>query len=103
MPIRALGRDLRYGLRNMRKTPGFTAVAITALALGIGATTAIFTITRAFVFKPLPYRNADRLVQIFTVSQKNDEPQHWVSYRDVLDWNVRNRSFSTIAGYGLLS
>ncbi len=96
----ALSNDIRYALRNMRKNIGFTAVAITALALGIGATTAIFSLARTVVFKPLPYPNADRLVQIRTVSPKNDESQNWVQYRDVLDWNQRNRTFDTIAGYG---
>src|SRR6185436_4128736 len=59
-------RDLVHGLRGLRRTPGFTAIAVITLALGIGANTAIFSVISAVLLRPLPYRNAERLVQVFT-------------------------------------
>jgi len=59
-------RDMAHGLRSLRRTPGFTAIAVITLALGIGANTAIFSVISAVLLRPLPYRDADRLVQVFS-------------------------------------
>ena len=63
--------DLRYGLRSMRRTPGFTALAILSLALGIGANTAIFTLINALLLRDLPVRQPERLVYLSAVRQGN--------------------------------
>ncbi|MBV9763797.1 MAG: ABC transporter permease, partial [Acidobacteriaceae bacterium] len=102
MALNTLGADLRYGLRSMRKNVGFTAVAVAALGLGIGANTAIFSIARAVVLAPLPFPHADRLVEFSTISRKTGLSDTWVSYRDVFDWRQRNRSFESIGAYSFL-
>jgi putative ABC transport system permease protein len=88
--------DLRYGLRMLRKSPGFTAVAVVTLALGIGANTAIFSVVRAVLLPPLPFANPDRLVEIQLRDRKTGEPSNWVACRDVADWRAQNRSFESI-------
>lgn len=99
MPLDGLGSDLRYALRSMRKNAAFTAVAVAALSLGIGANTAIFSIARIVVLDPLPFPNADRLVAFSNLSRKTRQTDPWVSYRDVFDWRQRNRSFQNVGAY----
>lgn len=90
-------QDLRYGFRTLIKTPGFAAVAILTLALGIGANTAIFSVVNAVVLNPLPYHDPDQLVVLF---QKYSEfPKGSISYPNFLDWQRMNKSFTAMAGY----
>src|ERR1039457_3302209 len=91
--------DVRYGLRMLRKSPGFTAVAVVTLALGIGANTAIFSVVRAVLLPPLPFANPGRLVEIQLRDRKTGEPANWVAYRDVADWRAQNRSFESIGAH----
>jgi predicted permease len=89
-------RDIRYALRMLRRSPGFTAVAVLTLALGIGANTAIFSILEAIVLAPLPYRDAERLVVVF---QSNpNSPGIPPSGPDFQDWRRNARSFEQMTG-----
>lgn len=90
-------QDLRYGLRLLAKNPGFTAVAVLTLALGIGANTAIFSVVNALLLRPLPYTDAHQLVEMF-----EDLPHiSWcaVSYPNYLDWRQQNQVFEKMAAH----
>jgi putative ABC transport system permease protein len=87
-------QDVRYGLRVLARNPGFTAVAVITLALGIGANTAIFTVVNAVLLRPLPYEKPDQLVAVF-----ESEPECRncpVSGPDFLDWRQSSKSFSSL-------
>ena len=87
--------DLRFALRQLRNSPGFTFVAVLTLALGIGANTAIFSVIYAVLLRPLPYPEADRLA-ILTESDAN-QPQISISFPDYVDWKRDNTTFKEIA------
>src|SRR5918999_5058967 len=87
--------DLRYALRQLRKSPGFTLIAVLTLALGIGANTAIFSVIYAVLLQPLPYPDPDRLI-ILTESDSN-QPQISVSYPNYLDYRRDNTVFEHLA------
>ncbi len=71
--LESLGRDLRYGVRSLRRSPGFTVIAVVVMALGIGANLALFTVVRSVLLKPLPYRDPDRLVALYE-TETNSAP-----------------------------
>ena len=90
-------QDLRYAFRQLRKSPGFTVVAIVTLALGIGATAAMFSVIDAVVLRPLPYNNVNRIVDMQTISPAGSRaPISWPAY---LDMRKLSTSFEALAGY----
>jgi putative ABC transport system permease protein len=92
-------QDMRYGLRTLMKNPGFTLVAVVALALGIGANTAIFSVVNAVLLRPLPYDNSERLMQVWSTNLKrgwNEAPASYLNYKD---WREQSQSFESMAAY----
>jgi predicted permease len=93
-------QDFRYGLRVLLKTPGFTAVAVLTLALGIGANTAIFSIVNTVLLRPLPFQDSNRLVALGIFDTRDTAiPTGIVSYPDAMDVRARNHSFQEVSVY----
>ena len=93
----ALLRDLRFSLRSLAKHPGLAAVAVVTLALGIGANTAIFGVVNSVLLRPLPYRDADRLVRIASVNPRLGLTDSRSSAKNILDWQRQCAAFEEIA------
>jgi putative ABC transport system permease protein len=93
-------QDLRYGMRMLVKNPAFTGVAVLALALGIGANTAMFSVIEAVLLRPLPYHNADQLVSVFSTWERGGITAPYSSSPpDFFDWRDQNRSFASMFAY----
>ena len=88
---------LRHALRGLRRSPGFTAVAVLTLALGIGGATAIFSVADAVVLRPLPYLDAARVVVIWQDDRDSNQSFVEFSYPAFREWHDRNRSFESLA------
>ena len=88
-------QDLRYGLRMLAKSPGFTAAAVITLALGIGANSAIFSVVNTVLLGPLPYKDADRLAIVWESGRKSN--QNVANPANFMDWKEQNRVFSDMA------
>jgi predicted permease len=98
MWLEDLPRDLRHGVRTLRRSPGFTMVAVFTLALGIGVTTAIFSVVYSVLLRPLPYADPDRIVAIFEVTSKGRPSA--LADPNFNDFRDQSRSFQAIAKYG---
>ena len=96
--MNSLWQDLRYALRGIRRTPGFAALIILTLALGIGANTAIFSVVNGVLLRPLPYKNSDRLVEVRS-SAGNRRIRFGVSYPDYQDLQKLTGSFAGVGAY----
>jgi putative ABC transport system permease protein len=92
-----LWQDLRYGLRLIRKNPGFSAVVVLTLAVGIGANTAIFSVVNAVMLRSLPFADPDRLVRLNESNPERGWPTFAVSHPTFLDWRARNQTFEAMA------
>ena len=90
-------QDLRCALRQLRKSPGFTATAVCTLALGIAANTAIFSVVNGVLLNPLPYPQPDQLLALYQRTPQFTQAS--IPYPDFLDWQRENRSFSALAAY----
>ena len=97
--VDTLWRDVRYAARGMRRDPGFTAVACITLALGVGATTAMFSVVSAVVLRPLPYHDARRLVQIWTDDRGRGLHREHTASRTIADWRDANHTLTDVAFY----
>src|SRR5579862_76877 len=95
--LEAFWQDVRYGLRQLKRNPGFTIVAVLTLALGIGANTAIFSVVNAVLLRPLPYRDPSRLAVIWTDNVKQNLHQERTSYPNFEDWRKQSRAFEDMA------
>ena len=93
-----LRQDVGYALRTLRGAPAFSIAAVVTLALGIGATTGLFTILNAFLFRPLPVSRPDELVSVATLDHHIELP-HGLSYRDLEDYRQNNAAFSDLIGF----
>jgi predicted permease len=94
-----LGQDLRSGIRQLRRSPRFTAAAILTLTLGIGATTAIFTVADAVLFRGLPYQDPERLVQVWNTFRQHRMEEVVFSHLEFLDYRSRLRAIEDLAAY----
>ena len=90
-------QDLRFGIRVLLKNPGFTIVAIIALALGIGANTAIFSVVNTVLLRPLPYKNPERLVMVWEENSKQGFPRDTPAAANYIDWRDQNHVFEGMA------
>ena len=97
--LESRARDLRFSLRTLRRTPGFTVIAILVMALGIGANVALFTVVRGVLLKPLPFHDPDRLVMLYEAGLHEDDTagSNEVSGGMYAEWKNQNRSYSSLA------
>src|SRR5215469_16303807 len=89
--------DIRYGFRLLKKSPGFTAIVVATLALGIGANTAIFTVFNAVLLRPLPYKDSQNLAVLWSTDEAHGEQRDQVSTTDVADYRRLNHVFEGVS------
>ena len=92
-------QDLQFGLRMLAKNPGFTAVAVITLALGIGGSVAVFSLLDAVLLRPLPYSHPEHLFMFFPFEKNPQDAMVATSSPDFQDWQKQSRAFESMAGY----
>ena len=92
-------KDLRYGIRSLRKRPGFTAITVLTLALGIGANTAIFSVVYSVLLRPLPFYRADRIVLLWGDDRVENNSRSQMSHTDVVDYRAQQTHFDSISTF----
>ena len=97
--LESLFQDVRFGLRMLHKSPGFTAVAVLTLALGIGANTATFSVSNTFLRHPISFPEVDRLVMVMNQAPGQTEGWSEVSPADLQDWQMQSHSFESVGAY----
>ena len=97
--LEGLWRDLRYGVRTLLRTPGFSFTAILVMALGIGATTSLFTIVSSVLLRPLPFRDPDKLVMLYEHFRQSQFPYNQVSPADFRDWREKTQGFEDMGAW----
>ena len=100
--MESFGQDLRYGIRRLAKSPGFTLVAVLTLALGVGANTAIFSVVQNLLLRPLPYPQPDRLIEIWN-TYVPQVPRAGLSPGDYADWRRQATSLAEMGAYAEIS
>jgi len=95
--LESVWQDVRYAVRTLGRTAGFTVVAVLTLALGVGANTAIFTVANAVMLRPLPFNDPSRLVRLWESNPEKGWPTFSASHPTFLDWRSENRSFERLA------
>ncbi len=94
-----LRRDLRYAIRQIRRHPGYAAIVVATLALGIGANTAVFSVVDAVLLRPLPYANAGRLVRLWSAYPSRGETRGSVSEPDLKDWKAQSHTIQSMGAW----
>src|SRR5688572_33429368 len=97
--LEPLWRDVRYALRMLRRNPGFAILAVLVLSIGIGASTAVFTVADAVLFRPLAFADPDRIVALTTAWPTKGTRAPVVSLPDVMDWRAGSSAFSSLTYY----
>ncbi len=95
--LEELAQDLHYAIRMLRRSPGFTTIAVLTLALGVGANTAVFSLVNTVLLRPLPYPESERLVQMWSTNPNADRWGIWTAYPRFVDWRRQSTSFEEMA------